>query len=128
MLLNRVLQALIISFVASIATAPLVAYAFGIVSLIGLLLNPFVVILGSWVVAGGVCLLLPAPVGSWLSGPVLALAEWQNRIATAGAASVHGVHEYTLSTAGVTTIYLLFVAITLVAWSTESKKSVHLLP
>lgn len=128
MLLNRVLQALIISLVASIATAPLVAYAFGIVSLIGLLLNPFVVILGSWVVAGGVCLLLPAPVGSWLSGPVLALAEWQNRIATAGAASVHGVHEYTLSTAGVTTIYLLFVAITLVAWSTESKKSVHLLP
>lgn len=123
---NGLLDALVIGFVASLATVPLASYSFGIVPLVGVLLNPVVVYLGMLVVGGGLAVLLLPPLGGALSSPLMQVAAWQNRLAEWVAALDYGAYEYTPSGEVVAGVYLLFVLITLVGWSLERKKSVHL--
>lgn len=125
-LLNSLLHALIIGLTASIATAPLVSYAFGMVPIVGLLLNPPVVALGTVVVAGGLLALLLPPLSEWLLLPTGWAAEGLNRLAAWAAAPEAGVAQITLSAEWVATIYLLFLLFTFGGWCLERKKSVHL--
>ena len=125
-IVNYLVHALIIGLCASLATAPLSAYTFGVLPLVGLLLNPGVVLLGSLVVGGGLLLLLLPPFGGVLSPVVLWLAAWQNQLAVWIADLSFGASDYTPSGTTVVLLYLLFVAITVVGWSMEPKKSVHL--
>lgn len=63
--LNLLTDALVISLVAGIATAPLVSHTFGTVPLAGLLVNPVAILVGSIVVLGGtVWMILPV---NWLA-------------------------------------------------------------
>lgn len=123
---DRPLQALLVGLSASVATAPLISHTFGIVPVAGILLNPIVVLTGTLVVAGGLLLLLLPPLGGLLAPLVLGAAEGQNRLAGAVAGLDGGTLDGSLSTAATAAIYLGFVAATLLAWSVEPKKSVHL--
>lgn len=123
---DRLLQALLVGLSASVATAPLISHTFGIVPVAGILLNPLVVLSGTLVVAGGLLLLLLLPLGGLLAPLVLGAAEGQNRLAEAIAGLDGGTLDGSLSTAATAAIYLGFVAATLLVWSVEPKKSVHL--
>lgn len=123
---DLVTQPLAIGLAASLATAPLVSHAFGIVPLAGILLNPVVVLSGALVTGGGVLLLLLPPLQGVLRPATMQVAAWQNRLAERVAACDAGVLETGLSAEAVALLYLGFVAATLAAWSFERKKSVHL--
>lgn len=115
-LLNWGIDALCISLVASLVTAPLTSCHFGLFSLVGLLLNPLMILIGSGVVAAGVALLLLPPLAPLLRPLSLQLAEWQNTLAAWGAAQQGWVIEYHLSSELTIAFYLLFIVVTLVAW------------
>lgn len=126
--LNLLTDALVISLVAGIATAPLVSHTFGTVPLAGLLVNPVAILVGSIVVLGGtVWMILPV---NWLAPTFDAVlsgtAGLLNTLARAAAALPGGYAEYTLGGGATAGIYLFFLLTTLAAWSFEPKKSVHL--
>lgn len=126
--LNLLTDALVISLVAGIATAPLVSHTFGTVPLAGLLVNPVAILVGSIVVLGGtVWMILPV---NWLAPAFDAVlsgtAGLLNTLARAAAALPGGYAEYTLGGGATAGIYLFFLLTTLAAWSFEPKKSVHL--
>ncbi|MDO4757744.1 MAG: ComEC/Rec2 family competence protein [Rikenellaceae bacterium] len=125
-LLNGLLDALCISLVASLVTAPLTSYHFGLFSLVGLLLNPLMILLGSGIVAIGVALLLLPPLAPLLRPLVLMLAEWQNALAAWGATQAGWVVEYRLANELVIAFYLILLLLTLTAWCWDRKKGVHL--
>lgn len=125
-MVNWFVQGLLIGFVASLATAPLTSYSFGLVPLTGLLLNPIAVLLGSLIVGGGVCLLLLPPLDGLLAPLVQGLASLQNSLAEHIAAHEGGALDYTLSREAVIIIYLLFALVTLVGWAVKREQETHL--
>ena len=93
--LNLLTDALVISLVAGIATAPLVSHTFGTVPLAGLLVNPVAILVGSIVVLGGtVWMILPV---NWLAPAFDAVlsgtAGLLNTLARAAAALPGGYAE-----------------------------------
>ncbi|MBE6182029.1 MAG: ComEC family competence protein [Rikenellaceae bacterium] len=126
--LNIVIDALIISVVANIATIPLVSHTFGIVSLTGILLNPIAILLATGIVAGGVIwLLLPFGWVATVVEPFIAVTTEALGTLAHQTAELHGgVIEYALPTGAMVTIYLVFIGTTLVAWSQKPKKIVTL--
>lgn len=123
--LNLLTDALVISLVAGIATAPLVSHTFGTVPLAGLLVNPVAILVGSIVVLGGtVWMILPV---NWLAPAFDAVlsgtAGLLNTLARAAAALPGGYAEYTLGGGATAGIYLFFLLTTLAAWSFEPKKA-----
>lgn len=126
--LNAVIDAYLIGLAASAATAPLVSHTFGILPLAGLLLNPAAIALSGGVVLGGVLWML-LPFGAL--APTFAfvlehLAGAINFLARLTASLPYGAAEYTLGGGATGAVYLFFAAATLVLWSTEPKKNVHL--
>lgn len=126
--LNLLIDALAISFVATLATAPLVSHTFGIVPLAGLVVNPVAILLGSIIVLGGALwMLLPLGWTAPVFGFVLShTAQGLNALARATASLPHGAADYTLGGGATAAVYLFFVLATAAAWSAEPKKSVHL--
>jgi hypothetical protein len=91
---------------------PLVANAFSTVSLVGILINPVVILLANIVVLSGIlALALPftAPLAEFA-------AEWQNRIVEWAASLPYGHFDITISDAMMWAIYALFTTITLSLW------------
>lgn len=124
--LNPLTDALAVGFTASLATAPLVSHTFGIVALLGLALNPVVVLLAAVVVgAGVVCLVLP-PLACVAMPVAEGAAALLNTLSRAVASVPGGVVEYALSARATAALYLFFAAATLAAWCAEPKKNVHL--
>lgn len=113
---------LVVGLAASVAAAPLVSHAFGIVPVAGLLLNPVVVPLAGAVVFFGVF-------GLFVPGLFLvaeAAAGALNALACGTASLPYGAAEYALSAGATAACYLLFAAATLAWRRYKSKKSVHL--
>lgn len=114
--------------IATVVTAPLAACTFGVFAPAGVMLNPMVVVLAQAIVpiaalwmaaplpfaAGAVGTLLDAAIGA-----LNALAEW-----AAGWPS--GAFDVRPGAAATAAWYLLFAAVTLLAWSAEPKKTVSL--
>lgn len=125
---NGVIHALIISLTASAATLPLVSHTFGIVPLAGILLNPIAILLATVVVFGGTLwLIAPLQIAEPLFRCVLEFAaEALNTLTRSVAALPHGSLEYSLSGTTTALIYLAFALVTLLVWSRDTKKSVHL--
>ena len=126
--LDLITGALVISFAATLATAPLVSHTFGIVPLAGLVVNPAAILLGSVVVlVGALWMLLPigwaAPVFEFILSHT---AEGLNALARVTAALPCGAADYTLGGGATAAVYLFFALATAAAWSAEPKKSVHL--
>lgn len=127
-ILDTVIQAFIISFAATLATAPLISHTFGIVPLVGILTNPPAILLATAAVGAGVVWMI-APLGllasvvRWVAevsaGGIGELARWT-------AAVPGGVVEYTLPAGWTAAVYGVFVVGTALAWCAEPKKSVHL--
>lgn len=118
----------VVGMAASLATAPLVAHAFGTVSPAGVVLNPAVVLLAEATVAlSAVWMAVPISVVAPVSGTLI---DWtagaQNRLAEWAACWPSGVFEVELSAGATAVCYLLFVAVTLFVWSAEPKKTVSL--
>ena len=121
---------LAIGFSASAATAPLISHTFGQISVVGLTLNPVVILL-SYVVVGSCTLWLVIP-GTALA-PLFSVvagfaARAQNELIRAAAALPAAALDIRLTTTQCWSVYGLFIFATLLLWSAERKKSVSSLP
>lgn len=127
-LLNRLIDTLLISGIASLAALPLVAYNFGIVPLIGIVFNPIAILLGSIIVGLGL-IWLCCPWG-WVSltigEVVLGVAQGLNRLVEWVAGLPNGFTQWYPSLSTLLTLYLLFFGAIALTWSKEPKKSVPL--
>lgn len=127
---NMVTTTLAIGFTAAAATAPLISYTFGQVSIVGLVLNPVVILL-SYVVVGPctLWLIIPgtalAPLFSSVAGFA---ARIQNYLIEIAAALPTAALDIRLSGIQCWGTYGLFILVTLLTWSIEWKKSVSSLP
>lgn len=121
---------LVVGFVASVATAPLVSHTFGTVSLAGAVVNPPVVLAAHVTVAAGL-LWIAAPVGPLaplFEALLSCSAGWQEALVGHVAAWPGAAVEARLPGWGAAVCYLLFAAVTLAAWSVKREKSVSLQP
>ena len=125
---NVVVDAYLIGFVATAATAPLVSHTFGVVPLAGLAVNPLAIALAGVVVFGGALWML-APVG--FLAPAFGIvtgsaAEGISALARLTASLPGGAADYTLGGWPTAAVYAVFALATLAAWSGEPKKNVPL--
>lgn len=122
--LNVLWSTIIIGAVASLATMPLVSHTFGVISPLGVLLNP-IVMLTAWAIVGfsafWIALPIPLlePVFRWLIG----LPAWLQNTVIQSVSRVPGVAiEYTLPFWGTVGVYAIFTGFTI--WLLSRQKSV----
>lgn len=120
--------ALVVGGVSALVTAPLVSHTFGIVSLVGLAVNPAAIVLAHVVVfASVVWIVLPAtslaPVFEAAIGTAAGLL---NRLADAAASLPGGSFDFRLTAGQTAACYAVFLATTLLAACRNPKKAVSL--
>ncbi|MBR2442868.1 MAG: ComEC/Rec2 family competence protein, partial [Rikenellaceae bacterium] len=111
-LLNSIVGVMLVGIASTLATLPLVANTFSIVSLVGILINPAVILLANIVVlAGVVAIALPftAIIAEYA-------AEWQNQIVEWAASLPYGHFIMTIPEWAMWLIYGVFLVITLLLW------------
>jgi len=111
-LLNSIVGVMLVGIASILATMPLVANTFSTVSLVGILINPAVILLANIVVlAGVVAIALPftAVVAEYA-------AEWQNQIVEWAASLPYGHFIMTIPEWAMWAIYGVFLAVTLLSW------------
>lgn len=111
-IVNAVVAILLVGFSSTLITMPLVANAFSIISLVGILINPVVILLAHIVVLSGiVALAIPiiAPVAEFT-------ALLQNRIVAWAMALPYSHFEVTISSAMMWGMYALFAVATILIW------------
>ncbi len=111
-LLNSIVGVMLVGIASTLATMPLVANTFSTVSLVGILINPAVILLANIVVlAGVVAIALPftAVVAEYA-------AEWQNQIVEWAASLPYGHFIMTIPEWAMWAIYGVFLAVTLLLW------------
>lgn len=113
----------IIGGVSTLATAPLGAAQFGIIAPIGIVLNPVVIFMAQLVIIGSLgWMLLPwEPLNPLFSAFIDGAARIQNGVILRAAEWEYAAFESQPAAGIVILIYLLFVALTLLAWSLEHK-------
>ena len=97
---------------------PLVANTFSTISLIGIAVNPIVILLANIVVlAGVIALALPfiAPIAEFTT-------EWQNRIIEWASSLPYGHFDIHISDTAMWSIYALFITGTLLLWLLPKRK------
>lgn len=114
-LVNALVAVVMVGLCSTIATLLLVSHTFGVVSLIGVLLNPIVILLANLLVmVGVVAMLLPwqpfAYVVEWVARAQNGLVEWAQSLAW-------GHLDITIPAYAVWLLYGLFAAITIFVWS-----------
>ena len=119
-LVNGVVAVLLVGVSSTVATLPIVSESFGIVSLIGVIINPIVIALANvLVVAGVLTMLIPIPVVASLTEGV---AHLQNLIVEWAQSLPWGYFEYKMPEWLVWVIYLVFAVITLFVWSIKRER------
>ena len=111
-LLNSIIGIMLVGIASTLATMPLVANTFSTVSLVGILINPAVILLANIVVlAGVVAIALPftAIVAEYA-------AEWQNQIVEWAASLPYGHFIMTIPEWAMWLIYGVFLVVTLLLW------------
>ena len=111
-LLNSIVGVMLVGIASTLATMPLVANTFSTVSLVGILINPAVILLANIVVlAGVVAIALPftAVVAEYA-------AEWQNQIVEWAASLPYGHFIMSIPEWAMWAIYGVFLAVTLLSW------------
>lgn len=122
--LNAVIGAVVVSVVAGVATAPLVSHTFGMIPVVGILLNPIALLPATVIVlCGTLGLLVPLPLlAPLLRGGVECAVAVLDAL-TGLIERIPGAYvEYRLDGAATVCIYLLFAVATLVAWSAEPRE------
>ncbi len=106
---NAIIGILLVGVASTIATMPLVSHTFGTISLVGILINPVVILLANIVVLAGVISLATPPVSvvaEWA-------AEWQNRIVEWAASLPFGHFDFELSNWAMWGAYIAFMVVTI---------------
>ena len=115
--INALISTLAAGAAATAATMPTVSNAFGLVSFIGLALNPIAALLAGGAIFFSVAALcLPFTIASRVIAPACALARMLDALAARAAALPWGSMEYRLSDGAEAAIYAAFVAATLAVW------------
>lgn len=119
-LLNALVAVVLVGICSTLATVPLVSHTFGVVSLVGVLINPAVVLLANILVMAGVLLVLvPSPLFAYIAEGVASLqnglVEWAQSLAW-------GHFDYTMPTLWVWLSYLLYAVVTLAIWSINRQR------
>lgn len=121
--LNVLLSALVIGAVSTAAVMPSVSNVFGIVSVIGIPLNPLVVVSANAIVFLSVAsLLLPSSAAAAALAPARGFAWLQNEAVARAAELPWGCFDYGMSDFAVAATYLLFVAATVAVWGFRRKR------
>lgn len=113
-LVNIAASPFIVSLIATVATAPLIAYTFGYVSIVGLLVNPFVVLTAHVVVLLSLLWII-APIGFFaplFNWGICLSAKLQNAIAGWGSGVEWGTVDTDIPLWGVFAIYGMYLALT----------------
>ena len=111
-IVNALVGILLIGIVSTLATMPLVANSFSIISLVGILINPVVILLANVVVLAGV-LTLALP----FMGVVAEFAaSLQNRVVNWAASLPYGHFDISISEGAMWGVYTLFIIATLLLW------------
>lgn len=115
-IVNLLLEAILVGLIATVATAPIVSYTFGIFSLAGVALNlPLVLISNVVVFCSTAALLLPDPVATSVADLAHLCAEWQNAIVGTIAESGIGCYEYHASGVSAALFYAVAIVVTAAA-------------
>lgn len=117
-LVNLLLGVLFIGIASTLATMPLVANSFGTISLVGILINPIVILLANIVVLAGVLALALPFVGGFAEQA----AEWQNSVVEWAAALPYGHFDVTIPEWVMWVIYALYAIATIIFWSAPKEK------
>ena len=122
--LDAIMATMVVGAVSSVATMPLVAHNFGTVSLVGILLNPLVILCAYVIVILAVVwIALPfAPLAGIFGGALSFAGEVLNRAVGAVAQWEWSAVEISLPSWAVWTIYGIAIAITAIARCFETKK------
>jgi competence protein ComEC len=115
---NIIIGVLLVGLASTVATIPLVAHNFATISIVGILINPAVILLANVVVLAGVVSLAFPPlavVAEWA-------AEWQNRLVEWAAALPYGHFDLTIPEWVMWTIYALFAVATFIFWSAPNEE------
>jgi competence protein ComEC len=116
--INMLVGVLLVGIVSTLATMPLVANTFSTISLVGILINPAIILLANIVVlAGIIALALP------FMGVVAELsASLQNRIVEWAASLPYGHFDISISEGAMWSVYAIFVVSTLLLWLVPKRK------
>jgi competence protein ComEC len=111
-MVNAFTGVVLVGLASTVATMPLVSVLFSTISLVGILINPTVILLANIVVLSGlVALALPS---------MATIAEYaaltQNRIVEWAAILPYGHFDYTLPEWAMWVIYALFTVVTILLW------------
>ena len=115
---NLLLGVLFVSIASTLATMPLVAKSFATISLVGILINPIVILLANIVVLAGV-LTLALP---FMGGVAEQAAEWQNCVVEWAAALSYGHFDATIPEWVMWIAYALYALATIIFWSAPKEK------
>lgn len=110
--LNTLLSTILVGVVCTLATAPLVAYWFGRVAVVGVVLNPLVVALGYGLVTLSVAAMILPATWHWVARAAGAFAEAENRCVAIASQLDWASTEVRLDSWQVVVIYAVAVAIT----------------
>ena len=119
-IVNGVVAVLLVGVASTVATLPIVSENFGVVSLVGVIINPIVIVLANiLVVLGAITMLIPMPIVAsvveWVAHLQNVLVEWAQSLPW-------GHFEYKMSAWLVWLIYLVFVGITIFVWSIKRER------
>ena len=125
---DALIATLVVGTVSSVATMPLVAHTFGTVSVVGILLNPIVILCAYVIVVLAVVwVAMPfAPLASFFGMLLSWVGSGLNFVVEGVACLEWSATEISLPTWAVWIIYGIAIAITAVARYLETKKSVNL--
>ena len=115
---NLLLGVLFVGIASTLATMPLVAKSFATISLVGILINPIVLLLANIVVLAGV-LALALPFMGCVAEQA---AEWQNGVVEWAASLPYGHFDATIPEWVMWIAYALYAVATIIFWSASKEK------
>ena len=116
--INLLLGILLVGLASTLATMPLVSHSFATLSVVGILINPVVVLLANIIVLVGVVALAIPPVGIVAEG----VAEWQNSIIEWAASLPYSHFDFSISEGAMWGIYAVYAIVTILIFSIPRKK------
>ena len=115
---NAVTAILLVGLTSTLATLPLVANTFSTISLVGILINPFVILLANIIVLMGVV----ATALPFVGAVAEFTAEWQNRVIERASSLPYGHFDATIPEWTMWVIYALFTIATTIFWFAPNEK------
>ena len=116
--INLLLGVLLVGVASTAATMPLVAHNFATISIVGILINPAVILLANIVVLTGIVALAVPPLGF----VAVWAAEWQNRLVEWAAALPYGHFDLTIPEWVMWVVYALYAVTTFIFWSAPKEE------